>query len=124
VILVDTSVWVDHLRRRNAGLVACLEDGEVACHPFVIGEVALGFLAHRAEVLGLLAELPVGRLVPHDEAMAFVDRRRLSGAGIGWVDVHLLASALAERWSLWTLDRRLAAVARDLSVAWHRGPAA
>lgn len=121
MILADSSVWVDHLRRRHAGLVARLDEGDIGCHPFVIGEVGLGSLAHRAEILSLMAALPAARVVRHEEAVALVARERLHGAGIGWVDVHLLASALVERWSRWTLDRRLAVVARDLSVAWDGG---
>ena len=115
--LVDSSVWVDHLRQSNARLVGLLEVGQVACHPFVIGEIALGSLKQRALVLDLLAELPASSVVSHDEVLALVDRRRLSGRGIGWIDAHLLASAIVERASLWTLDRRLAAVARDLGLA-------
>jgi len=118
VILVDTSVWVDHLRRSNARLVALLDRNEVTCHPFVIGELSLGTLKHRREILDLLAELPPASFVTHDEAMAFVERRSLHGRGIGWVDAHLLASALLDRRPVWTLDRRLHAVARDLDVGW------
>jgi predicted nucleic acid-binding protein len=115
--LVDSSVWVDHLRRSNARLVGLLDVGQVACHPFVIGEIALGSLKQRALVLGLLGELPATPVVSHDEVLTLVDRRRLSGRGIGWIDAHLLASAIVERASLWTLDRRLAAVARELGLA-------
>lgn len=118
MILVDTSVWIDHLRRRTPGLARQLEQGQVACHPFVIGELALGSLKNRHEVLGLLAELPAARTVAHEEAMTLVDARGLSGSGLGWVDVHLLASSLVEGWPLWTVDRRLAAVAEGLGVAW------
>jgi hypothetical protein len=117
VILVDTSVWVDHLRRRNARLAGLLDRDQVACHPFVIGELALGGLTHRARVLDLLAELPIARTLSHQDVLAMVEERALSGSGIGWVDVHLLASALVERWPLWTLDRRLDATARRLGAA-------
>ena len=117
MILVDTSVWVDHLRRRNPALAERLERGEVACHPFVIGEISLGSLRHRDEVLGLLSELPVAPVVPHEDAIALVRRRGLAGQGIGWVDVHLVASALAGRLGLWTLDRRLAGTARALHLS-------
>jgi hypothetical protein len=75
-------------------------------------------LRNRSEVLGLLAELPAARVVRHEDALAMVDARRLPGSGIGWVDVHLAASSLVEQWPLWTLDRRLAAVARTLGAAW------
>jgi predicted nucleic acid-binding protein len=114
VILVDTSVWVDHLRRRNATLAKALDRGDVICHPFVVGEISLGSLRRREEVLGLLAELPMASLVAHDEVLALVSRLGLAGRGIGWVDAHLVASAVVDRVPLWTLDRRLATVAAGL----------
>lgn len=119
MILVDTSVWIDHLRRRNRALGALLDHAQVICHPFVIGEIALGRLANRPEILRLLSELPSARVVRHEDALALIEARGLAGAGIGWVDVHLLASALVERAPLWTLDRRLAAVASDCDVRWE-----
>jgi predicted nucleic acid-binding protein len=118
LILVDTSIWIDHLRRRHARLAALLDAGRVMVHPFVIGEIALGALRRRDEVLGLLAELPAARVARHEDVLAVVERRGLAGAGIGWVDAHLLASALVEHLPLWTLDRRLVAVSRKLGVAW------
>jgi hypothetical protein len=117
VILVDTSVWVDHLRRRNATLAARLEAGEVVCHPFVVGELSLGVLRQRDHILGLLSELPTAPVVPDADVRALVERSRLAGLGIGWVDVHLIASARLGRLRLWTLDRRLAVVAQALDVA-------
>jgi len=118
VILVDTSVWVDHLRRGNPDLAGLLEQEQVACHPFVIGELALGSLRQRREILDSLAELPSVPIIDHEEALALVEQRGLAGKGIGWVDVHLVASALLGTLSFWTLDRRLANVARDLDLAW------
>lgn len=115
--LVDTSVWVDHLRRGDRALAVVLEDGEVSSHPFVIGELACGRLARRREILALLAVLPTTPLADHDEVLAFVERHRLDGAGIGWVDVHLLASAALSRTALWTRDRALRAAARSLGLA-------
>jgi predicted nucleic acid-binding protein len=117
LILVDTSVWVDHLRRRNAAHATRLETGEVVCHPFVLGELSLGSLKQRDQILGLLSELPIAPVVPHDDVLALVERVRLAGRGIGWVDVHLIASALLGGLRLWTLDRRLALVARALEVS-------
>jgi predicted nucleic acid-binding protein len=117
LILVDTSVWVDHLRRRNAALAIRLEAGDVVCHPFVVGELSLGSLKRRDEILGLLFELRMAPVVPHDDVLELVERARLAGEGIGWVDVHLIASARLDRFRLWTLDRRLAAVARALDVS-------
>jgi hypothetical protein len=119
MILVDTSVWVDHLRRHSARLAALLETGQVACHPFVLGELTLGSLRNRAAVLELLAELPGAPVVSHDEAMALVEQHDLPGAGIGWVDVHLLAAALVGGLPIWTNDRRLDAAARRLGAAWR-----
>ncbi len=116
MILVDTSIWVNHLRRHDAVLAAHLEAGDVLCHPYVIGEIGLGLLKQRHEVLELLAALPSALVVSHDEAMAFVEQRRLAGLGVGWFDVHLAASAVVSRAKLWTADRRLAAVARVLDL--------
>jgi len=119
MILVDTSVWVEHLRRGTAALATALEGGEVLTHPFVVGELACGNLKNRGEVLGLLGELPSAPVVTHAEALAFIERRALVGRGIGYIDVHLLASALlAGTARLWTRDRRLAAVAENLKLAY------
>jgi len=116
VILVDTSIWVNHLRRHDAVLAAHLEAGNVLCHPYVIGELSLGMLKQRREVLELLAALPSALVVSHDEVMAFVEQRKLAGLGVGWIDVHLAASAVISRARLWTADRRLADVARALGL--------
>jgi predicted nucleic acid-binding protein len=120
VILVDSSVWVDHLRRRHAGLAGLLDQGLVVIHPFIVGEIALGLLKNRAEILDLLTELPSAPMVRHEDALAVVERRGLAGAGIGWVDAHLLASALVGGIPLWTLDRRLETVARAIGASWER----
>lgn len=116
MILVDTSVWVDHLRDGDAALQDALLNGRVVTHPFVIGELACGALRRRHEVLGLLAALPAARLATHDEALALVAGHQLAGSGVGWVDVHLLASARLSHLTLWTRDRSLAAAARQLRV--------
>lgn len=118
MILVDSSIWVDHLRRRHSGLARLLDQGLVLIHPFVVGEIALGLLKNRAEILALLAELPSAPLVRHEDALAVVERRGLAGAGIGWVDAHLLASALVGNVPLWTRDRRLETVARGIGASW------
>ncbi|MBS0558149.1 MAG: type II toxin-antitoxin system VapC family toxin [Proteobacteria bacterium] len=121
MILVDSSVWVDHLRRRDAELVALLDAGVVMCHPFVIGELACGSLSNRAAFLAELANLPAAPVASHDEALGFVDRHALTGCGIGWVDAHLLASAyLAGRVPLLTRDKRLRAIAGELGIAAQR----
>ena len=116
-MLVDTSVWIDHFRRPNADLEQLLDQGRVSTHPFVIGELACGSLAQRAEVLRLMEALPFAAVATHDEVIAFVDRQRLNGAGLGWIDVHLLASARLTRQSLWSVDRRLRTAALRLGLA-------
>jgi len=119
MILVDTSVWVDHLRDGTPALAAALEKGRVLTHPFVLGELACGNLKNRGEVLQLLGELPAAPMATDPEALDFIERRALMGRGIGYVDVHLLASvALAGTSQLWTRDKRLAAVAADLELAY------
>lgn len=117
MILVDTSVWIDHLRRGDAELSRSLDAVLVLCHPFVLGELACGRLRDRETTLAALGDLPSAPLASHQEAMVFLNRYSLAGRGIGWVDVHLLAStALAGDAKLWTRDRRLAAVAADLDM--------
>lgn len=115
-MLVDTSVWVDHLARGNPALAELLEAGEVETHPFVVGELALGNLRWREGILGYLEELPSVPSAEHAEVLHLVEERRLAGSGLGWVDAHLLASALIEGTRLWTLDRSLAAAAAGLGV--------
>ncbi len=119
MILVDTSVWIDHLRAGAPALAAALEQGRVLMHPFVLGELACGNLKSRGEVLKLLGELPAAPVATAPEALDFIERRALMGRGIGYIDVHLLASvALAGTAQLWTRDKRLAAVAADLELAY------
>lgn len=117
MILVDTSVWVEHLRRGDAGLRELLDVVEVATHPFVCGELSLGHLRRRNEILALLDDLPQIEVAAHEEVLALVERRDLPGSGIGWIDAHLLAAAALSGASLWTFDRRLAAVAADLGLS-------
>ena len=112
MIVVDTSIWIDHFRGGNVALTRALEAGVVLMHLFVIGEIACGKLTRRGEILALLAAMPQAPVATHAEAMQWVERQALAGDGIGWVDVHLLAStALAPGARLWTRDRRLEAVA-------------
>ena len=100
MILVDTSVWLDHLRVADRQLVGLLLDEAVLCHPFVVGELACGALNRRGEILGLFRNLPQAPVVEHDEVLAFVEAHALMGSGLGWVDVHLLASAISGRRTL------------------------
>ncbi len=120
MILVDTSVWVDHLRRGDDGLVSLLNDAQVITHPFVIGELACGNLNNRTEVLSRLKDLPVIPTATDSEALFFIERRKLMGRGIGYVDAHLLAAtALSSSTRLWTRDRSLLAVAVSLELAYE-----
>lgn len=117
MILVDTSIWVDHLRSGDRTLRRLLDDGSVLGHAWVIGELAMGHLARREEILGLLLSLPMAPVAAPDEMLVFIDRNRLKGRGIGYVDVQLLAASRLAAASLWTRDGRLAATAAGLGVA-------
>ena len=116
-MIVDTSIWVDHFRRGEPRLSRELETGGVLMHPFVIGELACGQLRHRQEILDLLDGLPVAALANHEEALLLVDSEHLYGRGIGWIDVHLLASAHLSGVPIWTRDRRLKDAATSLGVS-------
>jgi len=120
VILVDSSVWVDHLRKGDATLARMLDHERVLAHPFVVGELALGSLSlrQRESILAALQDLPQATVASETEVRRFIDREALYGRGIGYVDAHLLASArLTLGGSLWTRDRRLHAVASQLGLA-------
>jgi predicted nucleic acid-binding protein len=119
VVLVDTSVWVEHLRNGVPDLEALLADGEVACHPFVIGELACGNLRNRQEILSLLQDLPAVPEIADEELLLFVERHRLMSWGLGLVDVHLLASAQLAGIALWTLDRKLRQAATGLDASYR-----
>lgn len=118
IVLADTSVWVDLWRHGNPRFARLLADNRVVVHPFVVGELALGVITPRREVLGHLQVLDAPRVAEQGEVMALIERAPLWGRGIGWVDAHLLASALLDRLRLWTLDRRLEQVANDLGIAF------
>ncbi len=117
MVLVDTSVWIQHLRYGNVGLETLLNDSSVACHPFVIGELACGNLSNRAEILTLLEALPVATLVEHEEVLQFIEDNRLMGKGLGYIDMHLVASALLTNVPLWTRDKKLNTSARVFGVS-------
>jgi hypothetical protein len=119
LILVDTSVWVDHLRRGDPGLVDLLERSSVVMHPFVVGEIACGSLRDRESILELLQDLPPAVVANSDEVLQFIERHVLHGKGIGYVDVHLLASvALTEGAKLWTRDMKLHRIAAAFGSAY------
>ena len=116
MILVDTSVWVEHLSRTAPALKAFLEHGDILIHPFVRGEIALGDLKSRHEILSLLAALPAATDVSDEEVLYFIDHQKLYGRGIGWVDVHLLASAKLMGCAVWSLDKSFVATAKALKI--------
>ena len=116
MVLVDTSVWVAHLKEGKIRLEQSLNDGDVICHPFIIGELACGNLKNRSEILSLLQSLPMATSVEHEEAMQFIENYRLMGKGLGYIDMHLLASALLSKVSLWTFDKKLNDAASKLGV--------
>ena len=119
MILVDTSVWIDHLRVGVPVLAQALDTGRVWMHPFVLGELACGNVKNRREVLQLFDRLPKAPVATDDEALGFIERHKFWGLGIGYLDVHLLASAvLAPATRLWTRDRRLGAMAEAFGVAF------
>ena len=119
MILVDTSVWIDHLHRTEPHLVDRLENDEVGCHPLVIEELALGSIKQRTAVLELLENLRQFSVLSHAEVMTFVDNRQLWGRGLSAVDAHLLGSVLLVGGSrLWTRDKRLISVCREVGVAY------
>src|SRR5438128_11653721 len=123
MILVDTSVWIDHLHRTSPDLVAALERAEVLTHPFVTGELACGALKNREEILRLIETLPSAPVASHEEAMTLLEHRKLMGRGIGYIDIHLLASAsLGHDVALWTTDRKLHAIAVELKLAAAPAP--
>ncbi len=120
MILVDTSVWISHLREGNKRLAELLENGRVMCHPFIIGELACGNMKNRALILSLLQSLPMAVQAEHEEVMTFIEQHKLMGKGLGYIDIHLLASALLTGIRLWTLDKRLSKVAESLGIGFKR----
>jgi predicted nucleic acid-binding protein len=116
MILVDTSVWIDHFRAGNERLKSLLFDQQVVCHHFIVGELACGTLRNRGEILANLKALPAAHWVEHEEVLSFLETHRFYGQGLGWVDAHLLASALLTRCAIWTFDKSLRRAAAALNV--------
>jgi predicted nucleic acid-binding protein len=120
VILVDTSIWIDHFRHGDVELRKIIEDDRLLCHPFVIGELALGSLRERDAVIAFLAAQREAVIATHAEVMTVIDRYSIFSMGIGYTDAHLLTSTLLDgRASLWTRDRRLAEVAQKVGATIH-----
>jgi len=115
-MLVDTSVWIDHLHSPDAFLISLLEKDEVLTHPFIIGELALGHLKNRSQILHDLQFLPSLFPALNPEVMDWVEKHRLYGKGINWVDAHLLFSCSSDQCEFWTRDKALWAVSRSLGV--------
>ena len=120
MILVDTSVWIDHLRKNDQHLQLLLMDGKVVWHPLIIGELVCGNLNNRKEIIGLLQALPMALEIDFEEYLYFVEEHKLFGMGIGYIDIQLLASAKLSQTSLWTLDKRLNAVAVELGINYKK----
>lgn len=117
MLLADTSVWIDHFRQNRSSLATCLSEGLILMHPWVYGELACGNLKNRSAILSDLKALPSAMPARDVDVLALIENRGLRGRGLGWVDMHLLASALLSNCRFWTLDKRLASAARDLGLS-------
>jgi predicted nucleic acid-binding protein len=116
MVLVDTSVWVSHLREGEAGLKKLLIDGEVMCHPFIVGELACGNLKNRLEILTYLQSLPITILAEDEEVLKFIENNQLMGKGLGYIDIHLIASAVLTDVPVWTFDKTLDTIAKKIGI--------
>lgn len=118
MVLVDTSIWVDHFRNGNDILKDLLSDGAVWSHEFIIGEIACGQLYMRTEILSLMQELPRVSTAGHEEVLTFIENNKIMGKGIGLIDAHLLASALLSHVKIWTLDKKLQTISDGLHIKY------
>jgi hypothetical protein len=116
MVLVDTSVWLSHLRQGNEELQKLLHEGEVACHPFIVGELACGNLKNRHEILTYLQSLPMTVSAEDEEVLKFIENNQLMGKGLGYIDVQLIASAVLTSVLLWTLDKTLNKLTEKLGI--------
>ena len=116
MVLVDTSVWIDHFRNENDRLVKLLNNGEVFSHPFIIGEIACGKIKNRLEIITSLQSLPQSLIVDHEEVMLFIEKKKIMGQGLGYIDITLLVSSILTGIPLWTLDKRLNEIARKFDI--------
>ncbi|HEX21628.1 MAG TPA: type II toxin-antitoxin system VapC family toxin [Actinobacteria bacterium] len=119
MVLVDTSVWIAHLRDSNTSLIKLLNNGQVLCHPFIIGELACGNIKNRLEILSLFQALPAVIVAEHKEAMQFMENYKLMGRGIGYVDIYLLASSALTSVPIWTYDKKLDGVAKKFDLSFR-----
>ena len=120
MVLVDTSVWVNHLRTIDKHLEKLLLNGKVVCHTHIIGELACGNIKNRKEIISLMRSLPMASLIEFEEFLYFIEQHQLNGKGIGFVDVHLLASAQLSQIPLWTEDKRLMKMAAELNLKYKK----
>ncbi len=116
MVLVDTSVWISHLRDGNSRLQKLLEDCRVVTHPFIIGELACGNISNRAEIISLMKSLPLLDVIEHEELLLFIEHNQVMGKGLGFVDVHLVVSAMLAGIPLWTQDKKLRQVCSRLNI--------
>ena len=120
MILVDTSIWIDHLRKNDQYLQFLLLEGEVVCHSLVIGELVCGNLKNRKEIISLLQSLPMAPQIEFDEYLYFIEKHKLYGKGIGFNDIHLLASAKLAQTKLWSLDKKFNSAAIELGINYKK----
>jgi hypothetical protein len=118
LVLVDTTVWVAHFREGNEGLEILLNNGDVMCHPFIVGELACCNINNRAEILSLLKLLPMAVQVENEEVLHFIEANTLMGKGLGYVDIHLAASAVLSEVPIWTLDKNLVRINEKLNISY------
>jgi hypothetical protein len=118
MILVDTSVWIEHFRSGNIGLENLLNEGRVVCHQFIVGELACGNLSNRSEILSLLQALPLANRAEDDEVKHLIENYSLMGKGLGYIDMHLIASAILTKVPIWTLDKKLNEVSSRLGSGY------
>jgi len=119
MVLVDTSVWIHHLREGDSDLKRLLNDGQVMCHLYIVGELACGNMKNRREVLSLIQLLPLATLARHEEILQFIESNHLLGKGLGYIDVHLSASALLTRVPIWSHDKKLNAANEMMGIRYH-----
>ena len=116
MVLVDTSVWISHLRHGNSRLQKLLQDNKVVSHPFIIGELACGNIGNRIEIISLMQSLPMLDVVENEELLLFIENNKMMGSGIGFIDVHLMAAAMLAGTSLWTYDKKLKLACSHLNI--------